>query len=625
MATAAVHVPAQSHDRVETGSYTLAAAKYPNTSDTSKVDVEKVVLQWVSDFNLSVGHGDDPAVLKELFLTESYWRDQLCLSWTFHTWHGPKDMASFLQKNRHRDLSISIDKSNEFRAPKASTIDCYGNVNAIQGFLELETDVGRGRGLVRLVQDGGKWKAFTLFTALQELKGYEEHIRERRPLGVIHGSDPNRKNWKELRVAEENVEGSEEPTVLIIGAGQGGLTSAARLGRLGIKALIIDKEDRVGDNWRNRYHHLVLHDPVWYDHLPYIKFPETWPIFTPKDKLGDWFESYASSMELNVWTKSTLTSSKWDDSKRQWTVELNRTRPDGSKESRVLHPRHIIQATGHSGEMNFPVIKGMENFKGDSLCHSSQFQGARKGEEKRAIVVGCCNSGHDIAQDFYEHGYDVTVVQRSSTYIISSDAVLEVFLAGLYEENGPPVEDADLFFMSMPNAVMKRLHQELTIQTKKKDHEILTGLKNRGFKDDSGPDNAGFFMKYFQCGGGYYIDVGASKLIADGKIHIKQGQEISSINEHSITFADGVELPADAIVFATGYQNMRGTARKIFGDELADRVSDVEGELRAMWRGSGHPGFWFFGGNLALCRYYSRLLALQIKAVEEGLMKPGEA
>lgn len=79
-------------------------------------------------------------------------------------------------------------------------------------------------------------------------------------------------------------------------------------------------------------------------------------------------------------------------------------------------------------------------------------------------------------------------------------------------------------------------------------------------------------MKYFQRGGGYYIDVGASQLIVDGKIKVKQGQEITEVKPHGLLFADGTELPADEIVFATGYENMRGTARKIFGDELADRV-----------------------------------------------------
>ncbi len=362
----------------------------------------------------------------------------------------------------------------------------------------------------------------------------------------------------------------------MIGAGQGGLTSAARLHQLKVPTLIIDRNERVGDNWRNRYHQLVLHDPVWYDHLPYMPFPEHWPVFTPKDKLAEWFESYAKLLELNVWTQTTLTSAKWDGGKRQWTVELERKKADGMVEKRTLHPRHIIQATGHSGEMSFPKIKGMDEFKGDRLCHSNQFKGAKSNSEgKKAIVVGCCNSGHDIAQDFYEHGYDVTIVQRSSTYVMSSKEGLDVLLNGLYEEGGPSTEDADLMFMSIPNAMLKRMHVDATQEISRRDKDLLAGLEKAGFKLDSGPDDAGFFMKYFQRGGGYYIDVGASQLLIDGKIKIKQGQEITEVKPHGLAFADGTELEADEIVFATGYQNMRGTARKIFGDEIADQVKDV--------------------------------------------------
>ena len=371
----------------------------------------------------------------------------------------------------------------------------------------------------------------------------------------------------------------------------------------------------------------MLHDPVWYDHLPYVPFPSHWPIFTPKDKLAEWFEAYAKLLELNVWTQTNLESASWDGSKRQWTVNLERKKADGTTEKRTLHPRHVVQATGHSGEMSFPQIKGMEDFKGDRLCHSSQFKGANSNSEgKKAIVVGCCNSGHDIAQDFYEHGYDVTIIQRSSTYVMSSKAGLDVLLGGLYEEGGPDTEDADLIFMSIPNAMLKRLHFDATKEIKKRDAELLAGLEKAGFKLDDGPDEAGFFMKYFQRGGGYYIDVGASQLIIDGKIKVKQGQEITEVKPHGLLFTDGTVLEADEIVFATGYENMRGTARKIFGDEIADQLNEVwgfdnEGELRTMWRKTGHPGFWFFGGNLALCRYFSRMLALQIKALEEGIMK----
>jgi hypothetical protein len=178
--------------------------------------------------------------------------------------------------------------------------------------------------------------------------------------------------------------------------------------------------------------------------------------------------------------------------------------------------------------------------------------------------------------------------------------------------------------MGIPNPVLKRLHIEVTEEIEFRDSKLLNDLTAAGFSLDKGPDDSGFFMKYFQRGGGYYIDVGASQLIADRKIKIIQGQEIKSVNTRSITFADGREIEADEIVFATGYQNMKETSRNIFGEDVAAKLKDVwgldqEGEVRTMWRQTGHPGFWFMGGNLALSRYYSRLLALQIKACELGL------
>lgn len=155
---------------------------------------------------------------------------------------------------------------------------------------------------------------------------------------------------------------------------------------------------------------------------------------------------------------------------------------------------------------------------------------------------------------------------------MSSKNGLDVLLGGLYEEGGPETEDADLLFMSIPNAMLKRMHQDATVEICKRDEALLRGLDQAGFKLDDGPDDAGFFMKYFQRGGGYYIDVGCSQLIIDGKIKVKQGQEIEEVKSNGVLFADGEFIEADDIVFATGYENMRGTARKIFGDELAERV-----------------------------------------------------
>ncbi len=219
MATAAVETP--SYNRVEPGSSRLTAANYPTANPSEDVDVDKVAKDWVSSFN-NVLKGGDFAGLEKIFLRESYWRDQLCLSWNYHTFKGTEKMVAFLKKAPKgvRLQAVDIDTSSKLRAPSVSAVDFSGKVKGVQSFLTVETDVGRGRGLVRLLQDqedGGKWKAFTLFTTMHELKGHEETVGARRPHGVEHGGKPGRKNWRERREAEQNLEGDMEPTVLILG------------------------------------------------------------------------------------------------------------------------------------------------------------------------------------------------------------------------------------------------------------------------------------------------------------------------------------------------------------------------------------------------------------------------
>ncbi|KAK5072723.1 hypothetical protein LTR64_004804 [Lithohypha guttulata] len=630
MATAKVGTatPVVPHfNRSEPGSVNLALATFPKATKEKPEDVDNIAQTLIDKFNAALSSQDTQAIL-DLFLEDCYWRDHLGLSWNFHTLKGKEKMSDFLGAETKGLKKLTINRSTAFRAPHYGALDGAGNINGVEFFVDFEAEKGIGNGLCRILEEtAGMWKIFSLFTTLKELKDIKETTYHNRPEGVAHGENKNRENWLDRRNKDLNYENGKEPAVLIVGAGQGGMTAAARLKVLGVDTLIIDKLPRVGDNWRNRYKSLVLHDPVKFDNMPLIEFPPFWPTFTPKDKLAGWFELYAQALELNIWNSSKIKSSSWDKEKKQWTVVIDRTKPDGSKEERTFHPRHVIQATGHSGKMNFPDIKGMDTFKGRRLCHSSEFPGVdQNAKSKKAIVVGSCNSGHDLCQTFYENGYDITMVQRTSTCVVSSKAITNIALKGLYDDDGPPTEDADVWLFGTPSAVLKAIQVGVTELQGEHDKEVLSGLEKAGFKLDKGPDAAGLFLKYFQRGGGYYIDVGASQLIIDGKIKIKQGVEIEEVTEKGLKFADGSELEADEIIFATGYQNMRSEARTIFGDELADQVGDIwgfddEGEMRTIWRPSGHPGFWFMGGNFALCRYYSRLLALQIKAMEEGLVQ----
>lgn len=244
----------------------------------------------------------------------------------------------------------------------------------------------------------------------------------------------------------------------------------------------------------------------------------------------------------------------------------------------------------------------------------------------KAVVVGCCNSGHDIAHDFYEQGAETTIVQRSSTYIMSSENGLRILFEGLYEEGGPSVEDADLIFHSIPNPLHCILQKATSERIAEADRPLLDKLQKAGFKLDDEP----FLIKYFTRGGGYYLDVGASSLIADGKIRVKQGQEIKRFHRDSVEFADGEKVKADVVVLATGYANARTTVARLISKNVAAKCKEIwgldkTGELSAIWRNSGHENFYFMGGNLALCRYMSKRLALFIKMIDAGLATHPEA
>ncbi|KAK7935700.1 FAD/NAD(P)-binding domain-containing protein [Apiospora marii] len=609
-------------NRLEPNSFNVVPAEFPQGEFPASVEVDKIADEFIEHFNKYLGSQDHQA-LADLFVEDGHWRDHLGLSWDLRGLRGKDKIRKYLAANGKSLKQVSIDKSVSHFSPAVAPIDAFGKSKCIAFALKIVTEAGTGQGYVRLIPQDGGWKAFAVYTALRELNGFESPQGRNRPKGDENRGSHGSNNWKEARAAQSSFQESE-PVVLIIGAGQGGLTSAAHLKMANVESLVIDRETRIGDNWRQRYKQLILHDPVWFDHMPYMDFPKHWPVFTPKDKLAEFFEAYAMLLELNVWTQTNMTSATWDAAKKHWTVTVERQIGDKT-ETRTFHPRHIIQATGHSGKKNFPTIKGMESF-GGNLCHSSEFPGASpKSGGKRAVVVGSCNSGHDIAQDLYENGYDVTMVQRSSTCVVSSDSIVDIGLAALYSEGKPPVDDADLILWSLPRPVHKAIQQQVAALSIENDRATLEGLTKAGFKLDSGPDSAGLFFKYFQRGGGYYIDVGCSQLIIDGKIKIKQGQEITEVLPDGLLFADGSRVPADEIVFATGYRNMRTQAEEIFGSETAAPLQDVwgfdeEGEWRTMWRRSGHPGFWFMGGNLALCRYHGRFLALQIKALEEGLM-----
>jgi len=580
----------------------------------------KKVSQWLTNFDEALKKSDIPAVTS-LFAKECFWRDLVSFTWNIKTMEGRDDIAAMLTATLDH-----VKPGNWQVQGEASTAD-----GVTEGWFNFETAVACGHGHIRL--KGGK--CWTLLTTMTALKGYEEKKGPARVKGVTHGAVSGRKTWLENKQqAEAELGITTQPYCLIIGGGQGGIGLGARLKRLGVPTLIIDKNERPGDSWRKRYKSLCLHDPVWYDHMPYLPFPDDWPIFSPKDKVGDWLEMYTKVMELNYWGSTECKSAKYDEAKGEWAVVIHR---DGQEIT--LHPKQLVLATGMSSVPNVPQIEGADTFLGEQH-HSSKHPGPEKYTGKKCIVVGSNNSAHDICGALWEHGADVTMLQRTSTHIAKSDTLMDLALGGLYSEkalkDGITTDKADLIFASVPYHIMHTFHIPVYEEMARRDADLYDRLKKAGFMLDFGDDGSGLFMKYLRRGSGYYIDVGAAELVADGKIKLKSGVHIVKINPHSVVLSDGSELPADVIVYATGYGSMNGWAAKLISQEVADRVGKCwglgsnttkdpgpwEGELRNMWKPTRQPGLWFHGGNLHQSRHYSQFLSLQLKARMEGIPTP---
>ena len=346
-------------------------------------------------------------------------------------------------------------------------------------------------------------------------------------------------------------------------------------------------------------------------------FPPNWPTYIPKDKLANWFEAYVDSMELNFWTGTEFEGGSYDEQAERWTVVLRRA--DGSQ--RTMHPRHVVMATGVSGIPSLPDIPGLKNFAGTTM-HSSRYTDGEEWKGRRALVIGTGNSGHDIAQDLHSSGADVTLVQRSSTLVVSIEPSAQLVYAPYNEGT---LEDNDLIATSMPLPVARKSHQSVTEVSKELDKDLLEGLRRKGFKLDFGEDDTGWQFKYLTRGGGYYFNVGCSDLIASGEIALTQFSDIDGFVTDGARMKGGEIIAADLIVLATGYKRQEELVRKLFGDAVVDRIGPIWGfgeeqELRNMYTRTRQPGLWFIAGGLAQCRINSKYLALQIKAVEEGLL-----
>lgn len=582
-------------------SSTLPTFDVLGTAPPKDVDALAVASFWIEAFAALVASEDVDGLVSETLYSDPWWRDLFALTWDIRTFRGHSEISRLLLDR------LDATGFGDVKLLQAAYQQPQHDLAWVVVSFSFSTDVAFGRGDARLVYCADKvWRAVTVFTNLEGLRGFPERIGPHRDFRPDHGKWTSGSSF------------TETPDVLIIGGGQSGLAVAARLNALGVSNLVVEADERVGDSWRKRHERLSLHGPIWQNHMPYLPFPSTWPVFIPANKFANWLELYVEALEIHVQTSTFAKCMTRNAETETWDVTLRKS--DGSE--RLVSVKHVVVAAGWPFKhMSFP---GQAEFEG-TLLHSQDFTSAAPYIGKKVLVIGAASSAHDAASDCANLGIDVTMHQRSQTFVMSiNPGMLRASSSAEWEAQ--PTEDVDRNKFALPVHLAKHLAKRTAALIREDDREMLEGLERAGYRTTRGEEDAGAFFHLLR-GGGYYLDRGASQQIIDGQIKVKSGVDITTLTRNGVRFNDGSELAADVIVVATGFDDARLVVRNLVGGSVPLEAIppiwglDETGEVRGAYRdlSPALPDVWPILGNLAWVRWFSRHVALQIKAKLEGV------
>ncbi|KAI6867852.1 putative flavin-containing monooxygenase YUCCA3 [Hortaea werneckii] len=546
----------------------------------------------------------------DLFLEYGVWRDKLSFTWDQRTFN----FRPAILKAATDLLPTTKAYNFQFLKPAPEAVQPYPDFGFLQFVVSFETHLVHASAVIKAVYTNEGWSIYTMHTVAEQLNPFPERA-------PADGHMTGTTSWETHRAMEVD---SADPEVLIIGGGQNGIALAARCKAIGLNCLIVEKGNEIGDIWKNRYEYLSLHFPHWADDLPFFRYPKHWPTFTPAQKQGIYMSWYASALELNAWTKSTVIQADQDE-QGSWTVQINK----GGSQTRTVNPKHIVMATSLCGSPYVPNIPGMDQYRAGEIRHSSNHDSARDFVGKKVCVVGTSSSGFDTAYDCSRRGIDVTLLQRSPTYVMSLTHSVPRILGGYgpdAEGNRKDPEEHDRVFFSTPTGPGEELGRRTAETLEELDRPLLEALNEKGLRTWRGQRGTGNSTLGQTRNGGFYFDAGACKEIVEGRIKVEPGY-IERFTEDKVFLNDGRERHFDLIVFATGFSNLVDSIRDTLGPRIANSVGpvwgiDEEGEPKNAFRETGVPNLWIMVGFLPMTRYQSRILALRLKALTEGISPP---
>ncbi|KEF51438.1 uncharacterized protein A1O9_12587 [Exophiala aquamarina CBS 119918] len=558
----------------------------PSTNFSTNVDYEAIAEPIVN----ALEH-----LSADQLAAEAIWRDLFALTGTTRTIYKPGSILKAWSETRHQRLGQGFrlvpTSSKEVRLPGG-----YGWVQVAFTFEMRSAPESTGYGFLSLVQEDGKWKIWILRTLLKQLKGHgnvdalmpaqgacETSTRLSMPSHQLHANPATTLNGHHLAVDSAG----EHFDVVIVGAGQSGLSCAGRLECLGVRYVVLEQNAEVGDNWKMRYESARLHTIREYSQLPFDRtFSDPYPEFLGKDDLVKGYKEWVSKfgIDKNIRFSTTLESGTWNEAGNLYSLQV---RQDGKL--KTLSSRHVILAIGPGGQIPMqPKLPGANKFSG-LILHSANYTSATSWKGKSGIVVGTANTAHDVAEDMVLAGLSsVTMFQRGKTYVLPAEYLATV--AGRSYRKDVATSDADQEAQSLPNVVSRLLFDKSLNAQAALQPERFDALERAGFQVQRYGDLLWHINERF---GGHYIDVGCSERISRGEIKMKSGVSLTQFANDGLGFSDGSVVPADVIIFCTGFLgDMRSEVARLFGQQVADRTRgfwglDVEGEFNGAFRPSG--------------------------------------
>jgi Pyridine nucleotide-disulphide oxidoreductase len=430
-----------------------------------------------------------------IFTRDSVWRDVYSLTGSTRTFYGVDDIHTVwteLEKIHHQsEFKLMPNSSKVVRmSPEHSWVQARFSFET-NGELAM-----RCSGQIGIVPKEGGWKVWFLTTILEELKGIANPDTMTPEAMNAYTNDPAAFDFE----------------CVVVGAGYAGLCLGGRLKALGVKYVMLEKNDNVGDNWTKRYDSARFHTSKDYSDMPLSRiFTSEFPYFPSGKDLARGYKQYVEKYELNIWLSTTLENATYDEDKRIWTLRIRR---GGNYE--IIKSPHFVLAIGAGGSIPvMPDLPGKEKFQG-TVIHSATYMNAKEWKGKKGVVIGSGNTAHDVAEDMLNAGCaSTTMIQRGRTSVFPIEHYRK-WSDPLYNPDYS-IEEADRQVMAMPITVTRAASLHGTKTLAALEPERFDSLERAGFRVERYGD---LWKLLSDRLGGHYMDVGTSRKISDGLVCI---------------------------------------------------------------------------------------------------------